>query len=248
MDNLELIERKLGRRLRQADRGRFARLNEMPLDLIEQARALGSTLLAHSLIAYYTSPDNHQFLKRFVEDVVLGATAPATWRRGRVLVPSLSLDDQLRMSREEILRPLGGEFHARIVPEPAAWRAAVAWVGAPAKPEADADYRTTVPEKTASLAWHPLNPVSDQTVALRRWIAGRLARVVTATRPLDPTMAFTDSALRLPPPDTWSPDAVAAADALRREVRELGPAREDIPGFRGPDDWYRTPTSHGQER
>jgi len=35
-----------------------------------------------------------------------------------------------------------------------------------------------------------------------------------------------------------SADAEIAVRALLRERYELGPSSDEVPGFRGPDDWY----------
>jgi hypothetical protein len=238
MNTLELIERKLGRRLLPADRGRISNLNEVPAVMVEQARALGSVLLAESLLAYITSTECHPFLKRYVQDVIFGKASPQTWRRGRILVPSLSLEEQLCRETTEILAPIGREFRVRIIPRLEAWQAGVSWVGAPAKPDPNADYRSPVPDGAASLGTAGTEPVAEPYVALRRWIAGRLASELHASGRIGSVTDISELAAGLPPPDRWSRDALIAARALLREFRELVPSEAEIPGFRGPDIWY----------
>ena len=238
MNTLELIERKLGRRLAAADRGRISNLNEVPAAIVEQARALGSSLLAETLLAYFTRRECHPFLKRYLQEVIFGDASPRTWRRGRILVPSLSLEEQLCRETDEILAPIGKEFRVRIIPRLEAWQAGVSWVGAPAKPEPNADYRSTVPDGAASLGTAGTEPVAEPYVALRRWIAGRLASELHASGESRIVTDFSELSVGLPAPDRWSKDALIAAHALLREFRELVPSEGEIPGFRGPDTWY----------
>lgn len=238
MNRLEIIEQKLKRRLDPSEHHSFTHLNDVPESWIERARALGSPLLAEPLLTYLTSSECHPYLKAYVRDVVFGQASPQTWRRSRILVPSFSLEQQLISSRAELIAPIGGEFRSRIIPNLEAWRAGVAWVGAPAKFEPDADYRSPVPEGSVSLAPVPLEPITDRVVTLRRWIAGRLARAVSSDGRLNATSDLNELASGLPSLESWSGDAKIAASALLHELRDLGNLAEGVPGFRGPDSWY----------
>ena len=127
----------------------------------------------------------------------------------------------------------------RIVPELKDWIADVPWVGAPACPQPDADYRSEVPTGTVSLADPKIEHVTDTVVAVRRWIATRLAADLDRRGRLDVVQDLTEVASTLPPLQRWSEDARVAAWALLRERRELERKPDEIPGFRGADTWYR---------
>lgn len=239
MTRLEQIERKLGRQLDPAQSGSIDNLNDVPDWLVEEARSLQNPMLAERLLQYFTRPENGHLLKLFVQDVILGNVSPREWLRGRVLVPALSLEEQLLWKRARLLAPIGGEFRARTVPDLALWDAGVGWVGAPAMLEPNADYNTPVPDHAASLAIAETEQVADPVVALRRWIAGRLARSVWYARQPGLIADLSELAEGLPSPDRWSEDAQIAARALLREMRESSPSEGQVPGFRGPDAWYR---------
>ena len=82
--------------------------------------------------------------------------------------------------------------------------------------------------------------VPDEDVAMRRWIAARLARAAAS---LDAARSVAELGLPLdmPAPPEWSGDAHAAATALCMEQATFGPTGNDVPGFRGPDAWYGAP-------
>ena len=84
-----------------------------------------------------------------------------------------------------------------------------------------------------------LEEVTDPQVAVRRWIASRLASCLFAWGRLDTAREVPDLAVPDLPFDQWSPDAQIAGRGLLRELREMSPSEDAIPGFRGPDDWYR---------
>lgn len=84
-----------------------------------------------------------------------------------------------------------------------------------------------------------LEHVDDVDVAMRRWIASRVAWLLErqgVTLPVDATVADVTTALAVDVP--CSADAEIAIRGLLREERELGPSSEAVPGFRGPDEWY----------
>jgi hypothetical protein len=82
-------------------------------------------------------------------------------------------------------------------------------------------------------------PVSDPVVALRRWHASRLAFKTWKSGVLGRALSLEDLSLPNLPVSQWTEDARVAGAALLRENRELGPWAEQIPGFRGPDAWFR---------
>jgi hypothetical protein len=95
-----------------------------------------------------------------------------------------------------------------------------------------------VPAGAVNLVRPKLEPAPDAASTLRRWTASRIARVLPtdAARTIDGLFASMPS---LPARDRWSDDGRIAVAALMREYNELPAADTGIPGFRGPDDWYR---------
>lgn len=232
---LGVIETRLGRRIDPRDEGSITNLNAVPESLVREARSIGNILLANELLRFYTSPECHGRLRSFVQQVVFGDAAPQSWRRGRTLVPSFSMEQQIVLPRSELLAPVGGDFELRIVPRAADWQAGVEWVGAPARPDPDADYRSTRPENSADLDDAEVEAVVNPDLTIRRWIAARIARVLEARGRLREDADLTQD---FPARARWTEDALAAGEALLRELRDpaLPPG---IPGFRGPDEWYR---------
>jgi hypothetical protein len=237
--NLVRLERKLGRQLLPEHLGSISHLNDVPAELITETKGLNDRVLAETLIAFYATPDDGRYIGRYVQDVVFGDTPPQLWRRGRVLVADFSLDEQLCLEPSALLAPIGGDFEVRIVPRYEDWVAGVSWVGAPACPQPDADYRSPLPSRTVGIANPTVEPVSDKAVAIRRWIASRLAAVLNRAGELDAINEPSQITAKLSPYDQWSNDARIAANALIRERRELKREEREIPGFRGPDAWYQ---------
>ena len=83
-----------------------------------------------------------------------------------------------------------------------------------------------------------VTPIVDVDVAVRRWIAGRIARVVFNKLGMDFTKAA-EVAAEHAPLSSWTHDANVALTALVRETQLFYTAHPDPPGFRGPDQWYR---------
>jgi hypothetical protein len=232
------LERRIGRSLSPADQASIGNLNEMPEALVAEARKLGRPSAAYDLLAYYTTFDCHDYLRGFVKDVVFGADCPKRWRRGGVLVPDPSLQDQLCLSRSALLAPIGGHADVRIVPHLPAWEAGVSCVGAPAHPWPEADYRSTSPPGASNHGDPDLEPMPNPAVGIRRWIAGRLARCLKGGAPKSIEELFAISPCKLPPMDQWSQDAGIAVAVLLREFRDYGSELGAIPGFRPPDRWF----------
>jgi hypothetical protein len=112
-------------------------------------------------------------------------------------------------------------------------------VGSPARPEPDADYRSKLPEQTVGLTTAEIEDIVDIGIAVRRWIAARLASVLEHRGQLKTLGEAPGMPEGLPPVRRWTPDAWAAWEALTRERRELERSDQEIPGFAGPDEWYR---------
>lgn len=239
--NRRRLEERLGRPLEKATEASIRDLNAVPRDLIEEARTLGDPMLARALLAHYLPSSDRPHLMLFVQDVVFGGEPPERWLRGRVLAPDWSLTDQLLRSRDALLEPIGGTAMCRVRPRIESWTAGSSVVGAPARPDDSATYRTqTVPSTISLQLTVPVEPILRLDVAVRRWIAARLARVLRDdAHAFDDTVAL-DAALArhaLPARDTWSDDARAAAAALLVDKPSDTPAGE-VPGMTGADGLY----------
>jgi hypothetical protein len=239
MNFKEQIEHKLRRRLQPEEHEAITHLNNVSGKVVAEALNLGSPLLAISYLEYLTSPNNWPYLKLFTQEVVYGGESPQNWRRGRVLVPNFSLEQQLLLTPAVLLAPIGGEFDQRVIPRWEKWQAGIGWVGAPARPEPNTDYLTPDVPGTASLNTEQIEPVALPQIAMRRWIAGRLAAWLRSEGKLVQTATWEDLTYRLPVKESWSSDARIAALGLLHELRELGEIGNEIPGFRGPDEWYQ---------
>ncbi|MEW5930114.1 MAG: hypothetical protein AB1941_21875 [Gemmatimonadota bacterium] len=214
-------------------------LNDVPDSLLRQARALADSGRIRAFLMRRTAPESWEYLEAFIEDVVLGSESAAGWRRGQVLVPDFSLADQLRLAPADLLAPLGGGFAHRVKPSLEDWRSGAAWVGAPALLLPSADYRFAVPDRAVGLGAAETEAVRDREVALRRWIAARLARAAEAGSAPESLESLVARSPWLPALDEWSRDAAIAGGGLLREHGEIGGGGGGIPGMRGPDDWYR---------
>lgn len=229
------IEEKLGRPLDSAREGAIADLNQVPHELVAEARTL-PRIERRELLTWATAPSTHAWLVYFINQVVVGGADPSTWLRGAVWCSAPPLDRLLSGSRKELLGPVLTPIGSgappseltRIRPDAADWRAGNP-VGAIALWRSDARYDTLTPPHVLSAVANTftLEPITDLDVAIRRWIACSVAREL----PSSPT--------RLTGP-RLSVDAQLALAGLEREARELPPLVDgEIPGFRGPDDWYR---------
>jgi hypothetical protein len=230
---IRTLEERLGRPLDRSREGSVANLTELPADLVADARALGDRGLGRELLRFYVAPRERAFLELFLQDVVFGGAEASQWQRGRVLVPDVGLEALLTKRPEDLLQAIGGVAAVRIAPNEKDWESGAPWLGAPARPEPQADHRTPIPRGVVGLVHPATDPILDPDIALRRWIAARIAMYLRAKEALPPAGVHRAD---LPWRWRWSRNARVAERALMREVRELGPA--GIPGFRGPDEWY----------
>jgi hypothetical protein len=81
--------------------------------------------------------------------------------------------------------------------------------------------------------------VRDPVVALRRWHASRIAFVAGKFGALARARSLEDLSVPNLPVSQWTLDARIAGAALLRENGELGRSSDEVPGFRGPDAWFR---------
>jgi hypothetical protein len=216
----------------------IANLNHVPASLLEEARTQVDAGEVQSFLMARTSPECWDYLVPFIEDVVLGHQAAGSWMVGQVLVPDFSLRDQLTLTRSALLAPIGGAFTHRIIPTVDDWRSNASWLGAPALVLPDADYRFPVPAQAIGMGNAATEHVTSATVALRRWIAVRLAQVVKDRTPAQSLEQLVATLTDVPAIGEWTEDATRATRALVREYQELGESSNAIPGMRGSDDWY----------
>ena len=136
-----------------------------------------------------------------------------------------SADDLLGRLRD------AGEGWVVVEPDAEAWRSGDPTGGAPGVRLAEhVDLSWTAPEGTARVLGPTTSGAADPQLAMRRWMASRLAAVAEEGERAEATLLRATQA----PSD----DAAAAARGLDRERDELGPPDDAVPGFRGPDDWY----------
>lgn len=211
-------------------------LNQVPEGLIARARDLDAEG-ARTLLMTHVDPECWVHLPRFVEDVVLGSEPAKDWLRGQVVVLDVALADMVTLPRSALLSPIGGAVEHRVVPSLEDWRGKASWIGSPARVLLDADYLFDPPSDTIALGRTPTETVPDAAVAVRRWIAARLAGAMLE-EPGTWSLAEVEAVLHLPGTDTWTRDARRAVDGLIREYRELGSPHDSVPGMRGPDSWY----------
>src|SRR5712692_3741698 len=127
------MEQILGRRL-EDNPPKFASLNDVPADLVDDARQLPG-VLKHLFLQRYFDISARFDIQTFVQDVVDGYEDPRRWQLGRVLYPSFAADELLARDVPSIFAVLGpsaDEEWQRFPPERAAWELRQAYAGAPA--------------------------------------------------------------------------------------------------------------------
>ncbi len=232
------IEQLLGRPLDPAAEGKITDLNELPLAMVEEARRL-PRIERREYLTFHTSLDCRDYLVFFISQVVQGKQDPASWMKGAEYEADFAIGDLLTLDRAALLGAFGPGLSTRRAPCLLDWQGGQP-VGAPARWMPEKRYFSRSPEGVISCVpgTITLETFEDLAVALRRWIACRFAWVL----PHHQLTLRDEGALAalLPPGLQASEDAASAVQAAIREEHELGPAGpSDIPGFRGPDDWYR---------
>lgn len=250
-----MIETALGRALEPEQLGSCHDLYRLPIGVIEDARRLAGALRA-VFVRFHLAPSCWRWLPAFVEEVVGGGAELASWCRGGALYPSIAIDLLLTLDCEQILAPLEprhDERWYRFVARAEDWAIGESVAGAPAVLRPELRYDSEPPQSCRRVlsGGDMLVEVAEIRVAVRRWIASRLAHRLSTRRsgsssttraaPLD-SDGLTEPAALLcritggrPPSD----DALLACRALLREVRQLAALPDRVPGFRGPDEWYR---------
>ncbi|MBI2900877.1 MAG: hypothetical protein HYY17_11890 [Planctomycetes bacterium] len=237
------VEALLGRRLDSAERGRISDLNAVSPDLVRELRELPFVERSWYL-RYCVDETLHRHLQSFGEAVVVEGKDPAGWLRGAVLVPLLPIDRLLGSPVADIVAPLTAPDRSvsqRMVLNVTRYQQGDEFVGAPALPRGDIDYRWSAPDGVTRLeAGCELVAIADVPLAVRRWMASRLAWFARARGSYDSSLGPEALVERvLGKPLEISSDARIALNGLAAEHRTLGPSDREVPGFRGEDAWYR---------
>jgi len=212
-------------------------LNQVPADVIEQARRL-SGFDRRAFLWSRVTHANRAFLDWFTSDVIDGDADVASWGRGRILVPELTLTDLLTRSGADVVGPLDGpgETSWSRIEFDEVYAFPHRHAGAPATVHSDLPYSWSPPPAVTAitLGSAQLRPVDRTDVAVRRWMACRMAgRAATDLgRLTDIDRAASILRIEL---DALSADARKALHGL---VAEVTASAEGVPGFRGPDSLY----------
>ena len=246
--DLHEIERTLGHEIGPEAKGAIHDLYEIPPSLLRDAEQLcaGSRIHCFRLLRYCTSNSLWRWLPEFIDEVIERGIEPQSWRRGGILFPLLSTEDLIKLAVTEILsvlEPEKDEAWLQIMPDREAWQIGETVVGAPAVERSWLRYDWEPSERVRRVMLNGLEnitEVDDIVVATRRWIASRLAgsalKFGGIERFTDPAALFEQLFLTRQHP---SEDALFAARGVLEESRLLGRTKTEVPGFRGPPEWYR---------
>lgn len=242
---MSTLEEVLGHSLPADARGTIPSLNDLPPELLAEAKALADHAwpLAVRYLRFYVvrsdkAPD-------FCEEVLAGGADPATWGTRDLLCGlEAEMAELLSYSVSEVierLRALPGErwFRMAVPSGPATWDGTL---GLPGVLVRAARYWWSAEGFTSLTVYSPLEQIADADlpVAIRRWMALRMtwwAREYLAQGA--PTFGGLVAAVAGGADVAPTNDARIAIAALLRELQTPGDGRPL--GFRGPDEWYRSP-------
>lgn len=243
---LQSLEDALGRSLRAQDRGSVETLNDLPDELVREARALNLTsrVASTEYLRYYVK--KAEVVDGFIQDVLEhDKDSAAEWgKRDVMCFPHGSAASCAVLDETALLAPLNdidGERWRRVVPTPEGWD----WsgvAGAPGVLIRAAPYWFEPPE---TIEYGDVDseiledvPVDKLHIAVRRWLASRVAWELRRHDPAARTTIEDICAGLGLEPACLSVGAKAAIQGLLRSgwPRSIG---SPIPGFDGPDDWYR---------
>jgi hypothetical protein len=247
---LKQIQTVLGWCPLSADQYSIKDLNAFPLELAEAARQL-SPMLRYHFMNHYVSADNSQFVLSFIEDVIEHGEDIPSWRRGRILVPAFSRHVLVQLSAEQIVAPLVSmpdfKWH-QLKPLHESWEVGEFLTGAPAVLRPDLNYKYLPQNNVQDLLIKDteLIPVTDVRVATRRWVASNIAGVARNGNLLRIEEPAALVRACFPTAGQISADALISARGLIRELVSLPESHNEVPGFRGPDSWYKGEGEDGQ--
>lgn len=220
----------------------ISNLNEMPLNLIENARNLGTEYEAETYLERHVTSENCKYLRTFVRRVITNGEEVRTWNKGRALIAYSSLSDQLNKEKEALFGYNTAEFMTIVRPNFEAWNSGSDLGGMFVFCEPEADYRSQTPPgygimslKEADLITIDSNMISIQ---FRRWLASRMAAYLKAKNELH---TFKNSELleEVAAKEQWTEDALIAFKGLTKERAACNWNDEVIPGFCGTDSFYQ---------
>lgn len=237
------IQAILGWKPDAADSGQVEDLNSFPTFLIDTARRLPS-MLCYAFLRHYTSPDNLEFLPVFIEDVIIKNIDVTHWHLGRVIVPDFSTNSLVQIETEDIISPLlpiVSETWFQIKPRFDYWEAGEYLTGAPAIIRPNLNYRYFPPTHVRDLLipGPELSQIFDLKVSVRRWIASNIAGVAKRQNLLDIKEPKELLHKCFPSVSQISKDGFIAAHALIQELTTISDKESEVPGFRGPEEWYK---------
>jgi hypothetical protein len=238
------IEAILGRPVREEERGTLMTLNQVSASLVSELRRL-PRLMQHRLLRFYVEPSSSGHIGRFLEDVVDGDQDPSRWGLGRVLVPSFTLEELMVTNSARIVEAIGaklGNILDRIVPSHQNWVDHGALAGAPAVVRPHLDYKWSGGPHVLDMHIENaqnVEPAGDAVVAVRRWITVRFSSKYYELLREAPTRRPSLLLGELYPGMKVTEDAQIGVGAAPAEIRRASATEAGVPGFCGPDAWYR---------
>jgi hypothetical protein len=242
-----MFERYLGRALTAEERGAVPTLNDVTPAILREATVIAqaSVVAATTYLQEVVKVADLDSAAEFVKEVVCGGGAAATWRvADRLCIPTVDLAVLLTRGTDAILEPLlpvEGDRWWMFKPIANNWNH-TSFCGAPGVIVRGARYWFRGPRHTTytSVQADDVTPVSDLAIAVRRWIASRLAwnpRLRPAEARTSPAAICETFGVAM---DAVSEDGRIVLDAVIRELAMEGSSPAP-PGFRGPDEWYARP-------
>ena len=243
-EQLLAVEQALGAKLSPALEGSISNLTQVPEHFIQVARQL-DRITSYVFLRYLTAPAEHRYLPAFIEEIVGGKQAIATWGIGQMLLPSFAAAELVSREVSAILaavKPRPGEKWVQVRPTRRKWDNGVQSAGSPGifRPELDYRYRSGAADCVAAYIPKPgaVQDIDDAVLATRRWIASRFA-AAAADKGVLGVLWEPDELIHATMPGTIpSLDSLIAIKALVAEEKAYPKDGESVPGFRGPTDWF----------
>jgi hypothetical protein len=243
-DALKQIEMLLGRRLEPDLAESIKALNDIPGKYLEEARLL-SPMLRYIFLQYYIDPSLYRKLPQFIEEVMEKGVEQQSEANGRILVPAFSVKELIIRDVTSIIAPLQPEVTEawqRLIPDRTLWDAYEFITGAPAVLRLHLEPGWAAPEHVMDVLLDDsvkIEAVGDIFIATRRWIGANVAGAAKRRQLLgvlwEPHILINQM---YPEAHQLSKDAEIAIAAMLSEIRYLESNELEIPGFRGPDEWY----------
>jgi hypothetical protein len=235
------IESAIGRPLSPDEQASVSNLNEVPAAVIDAATRL-QPIARQVYLRYVTVDDLHRYLPVFETDVVENKVPAEAWCKGGMILPDFTIADLLGLSVADLLAPLErrpDEPWLRLPADRLSFDSHDPYCGAPGLQRPTMDYAWQEPPHVyrVILSTTVPEPVDDIVVATRRWVASRAAAAARAFDVDESEEVERLAAAIAPSLRSLSDDVRIALRALILE-RRAGLA-DGVPGFLGPDAWYR---------